>query len=234
VTVLAVAGFYVYAALRRVPLATDALTASIALLAVVGPDTLTLDAVTSPQPMPLLVASLVQLGLGFWQRQGWRYLFGTVAATAVAALFIGVPEGCELGLLALLIGGASFRGVFGRLFQSIGAVLILGYCLGVMFAGIVPLESVSIGRVEFFPLVLAVLLAGYGLMLSHSWSQGAAAAIVVCWLGSLGWLGYGLLRQMIAGLDYLALSLMVFALAVLTSVAKTRVLSRLTPTRERA
>jgi hypothetical protein len=39
---------------------------------------------------------------------------------------------------------------------------------------------------------------------------------------------------MSAGLDYLALSLVVFALAVLTSLLKSGVLTRPAPTRERA
>ena len=46
--------------------------------------------------------------------------------------------------------------------------------------------------------------------------------------------GLRLLGQLIAGLDYLALSLAAFALAVLTSLLKSGVLAHLAPTRERA
>jgi hypothetical protein len=234
VTVLAAAGFYAYAALRRVPQAADALTAAIALLAVVGPETLTLEEAGLPRPLPLLTAALLQLGLGFWQRRAGRYLLGTVTATALAALFVGAPAALELGLPALLIGGARFQEGLGRAFRGVGAVVVLGYGLAVLFAGVAPPERLSTGAVETFPLALAALLAGYGLMLAHRLSQGAAAVLVVGWLASLGWLGYGWLRQLVAGLDYLALSLAVFVLAVLTSLIKSGVLTRLIPTRERA
>jgi hypothetical protein len=226
VTVLAAAAFYAYAALRRVPRSADALTAAVALLAAVGPDTLTLEAAGPVRPLPLVAAALLQLGLGFWQRHAGRYLLGTAAATALTALFVGAPEALELGLVALLIGGARFGDVLGRAFRGAGALVVVGYGLAVLFAGVAPPESLATGPVEAFPLVLAALLAGYGLMLGHRLSQGAAAVLVVGWLASLGWLGYGLLRQLIAGLDYLALSLVVFALAVLTSLLKSGVLAR--------
>jgi hypothetical protein len=200
VTVLAAAAFYAYAALRRVPRSADALTATVALLAAVGPDTLTLEAAGPVRPLPLVAAALLQLGLGFRQRHAGRYLLGTATATALVALFVGAPEALELGLVALLIGGA----------------------------------RLATAPVEVFPLVLAALLAGYGLMLGNRISQGSAAVLVLGWLASLSWLGYGWLRQLVAGLDYLALSLLVFVLAVLTSVVKSGVLARLAPTRDRA
>jgi hypothetical protein len=227
VTVLAAAAFYAYAALRRVPRSADVLTAAVALLAAVGPDTLTLEAASPVRPLPLVAAALLQLGLGFWQRHAGRYLIGTAAATALAGLFVGAPEALELGLVALLVGGARFGDVLGRALRSVGALVVLGYGLGVLFAGVAPPESLATAPVEAFPLVLAALLAAYGLMLGHRLSQGAAGVLVVGWLASLGWLGYGLLRQLIAGLDYLALSLVVFALAVLTSLLKSGILARL-------
>ena len=114
VTVLAVAAFYAYAAMRRVPGALDALTAAVALLTVVGPTTLTLEEIGSPQPLPLLAASFLQLGLGFWQRQGWRYLLGAGAATMIALDFVGAKQAGELVLLALLLGGARVDPTLGR------------------------------------------------------------------------------------------------------------------------
>ena len=92
-----------------------------------------------------------------------------------------------------------------------------------ILATIEPLQSLAIGTVEAFPLVLAALLAGYGLGLGHRISLMAAAGILACWLASLGWQGYGLLRQLLAGLDYLAMSLLVFAVAVLISLTTNRV-----------
>ena len=52
--------------------------------------------------------------------------------------------------------------------------------------------------------------------------------VVVChsliWLVTAGWRGYLALRQVVLGLDYLALGMAAFALAVFVSVAKGRVL----------
>src|SRR5262249_52472575 len=128
--------------------------------------------------------------LGFRQRHAGRYLLGTATATALVALFVGAPEALELGLVALLIGGARFGDVLGRAFRGVGALMVLGYGLAVLFAGVAPPESLATAPVEVFPLVLAALLAGYGLMLGNRISQGSAAVLVLGWLASLSWLGY--------------------------------------------
>jgi hypothetical protein len=76
VTVLASAAFYVYAALRRVPLAPDVLTAALAALAVVGPQTLEEGELVSPRPAFLLAAAALQLFLGVRERGVRRCLAG--------------------------------------------------------------------------------------------------------------------------------------------------------------
>jgi hypothetical protein len=50
--------------------------------------------------------------------------------------------------------------------------------------------------------------------------------VLGCWLTAAGWRGYRALRQIIVGLDYLALSLTLFAVAVLISLGKAGVLWR--------
>jgi hypothetical protein len=44
--------------------------------------------------------------------------------------------------------------------------------------------------------------------------------ILVAWVGLIGWHGYVALRLVVTGLDYLALSLTLFGLAVLISLGK--------------
>jgi len=57
----------------------------------------------------------------------------------------------------------------------------------------------------------------------------AAALILTCWLAGAAWWGYRALRQIIVGLDYIVLSLALFAVAVLVSLRKSGALSRHSP-----
>jgi hypothetical protein len=81
-TLLSSAGFYAYAAVRGVPLATEALTAALVALSVVGPDTLQSGELVSPLSTPIVMAMLLQLALGVWRRNAWRCLIGVSLAPA--------------------------------------------------------------------------------------------------------------------------------------------------------
>jgi len=78
--------------------------------------------------------------------------------------------------------------------------------------------------VEGYAPAMAALIAGYGLALGHRISLTAAGLIAASWLAVLGWRGYGALRQIAPGLDFIAVGLVFFSLAVLTSMAKGGVL----------
>src|SRR5206468_10389229 len=113
-TLLATAGFYAYAALRRVPLSIGAMTAALAALAVVGPATMDLHELIPPRRVPILAVAVLQLGLGLWRRDAWRCLFG--AGCLIAAAMIGPgatggmshrgPVAFHLALIAVLVVGA--------------------------------------------------------------------------------------------------------------------------------
>jgi hypothetical protein len=235
VTLLAAAGFYAYAALRRVPLSAEALTAALAALAVVGPDTLNQGEFVAPRPEPLLAVAALQLGLGIWRRNALRCLAGTGCLVAVAALALPEEAGpspfraltaFHLALAAVLIVGAAFNDALGRVLRVAGASLVLLACLVALF-GLPDLpESLPVWAVGSYPLVMATLLAGYGLLLRHRPSCAVAGLVLAGWLAGAGWRGYWSLRQVVTGLDHLALSLALFALAVLISLVKSGVLSR--------
>ena len=55
-------------------------------------------------------------------------------------------------------------------------------------------------------------------------SLAVAGLILGFWLIGVGWRGYSYARQTVVGLDYLAIGMVLFALAVLTSVIKGGVL----------
>jgi hypothetical protein len=227
-TLLAAAGFYAYATLRRVPGAAGALTAVLMVLAVVDPDTLDTDELVVPRPEPLLAAALLQLALGLRRRSAWHCLVGTgLAAGAALALpeevaFRG-PIAFHLGVLGVLTIGAAFNDAFGRLLRGVGAALVLLACLGVTLAR--PAE-VPPWAILAYPLVMAAFLLAYGLWLRHRPSYFGAAAGLAC--GGVGacWTGYRTAREVVAGLDQIALSLALFGLAVFVSLGKSGALSR--------
>jgi hypothetical protein len=80
-----------------------------------------------------------------------------------------------------------------------------------------------------YPLVLGGLLGLYGLWLGHRLAQASAAVVLACWLGATLYRGYHFLREVVAGLDQIALGLALFGVAVLVSLAKAGVLRRLPP-----
>jgi hypothetical protein len=84
VALLAAGAFYLYAWLRDVPLATEGLTAVLAALAFVAPNTLTVREVTAPQPALISAAVLLQVCLGLLRHDGWRLVVS--AAVIVAGL----------------------------------------------------------------------------------------------------------------------------------------------------
>ena len=133
----------------------------------------------------------------------------------------------HLVVLAILAVGAAFDDALGRLLRALGTALVFAGCLASQLIwlelprGLPPWTSAA------YPLVMAALLAGYGLLLRHRPSLAVAGLVCACWLALAGWQGYRFLRQLVLGLDYIALSLALFALAVLISLGKSGLLSRL-------
>ena len=233
-TLLAALAFYTYAALRRVPLAVEALTAALTALAVVGPRTLGLDTLVAPRPAPLLAAAALQLGLGVWRRDSWHCLLGAtvLAPAAVWALAwpaeleaLRVPAVFHLALAGALIVGAAFDDVLGEFLRAAGLIAALLACLAVTMGvtGAPPWVALS------YPPAMAALLVGYGLLLRQSaWVVAAVMALLAFGAGA-GWRGYLVLRQAVAGLDHMVVGLALFALAVVVSLGKSGILSSRRP-----
>ncbi len=200
----------------------------LALLAFVAPETLGLGELTAPRPLPVLAIAALQLGLGLRQRQAWRCLIG--ACCLIAAAMIALPDqrgtslrgpvAFHLVLLAVLGLGAAFDDALGRVLRSVGAGLVLLGSAVVMTTRLDPSRSIPSWAVTTYPLVLSALLAGYGVWLRHRTSLLASSLLLTSWLAAFAWRGYALLRQRITGLDFIAVGMLLFALAVLTSMAK--------------
>jgi hypothetical protein len=104
-------------------------------------------------------------------------------------------------------------------------MVLLG-CLIVMGGRLERTGMIPAWATAAYPLVMTAMIAGYGILLGHRTSLASAGLILSSWLGITGWRGYCSLRQVVVGIDYIALGMILFTLAVLTSLVKGGVLTR--------
>jgi hypothetical protein len=237
----AAAVFYAYAIFRRAPLATGALTFALAGLAVADPAGLRLDHIVSPQPTLFLAAAALQLGLGLRRRDAKHCLAGCLLAALAVTYAIGTDDvlsrefiAFHLTIVSCLLVGAVFDDPLARLLRVVAALLALLGSLAVLLIEFELPARVPPWSAEAYPLLIAGILAGYAWLLRHGPSLAVAGLVLACWTVSVGWQGYRFLRQLLIGLDYIALSLAIFAVAVLISLGKSGILSRLLLRREQA
>jgi hypothetical protein len=228
-TLLASAAFYAYVALRRVPLATETLTLALVALAVVAPVGEVRTSAGHLLPAPILAAAVLQLVLGWRRREAWRCLLAGMGLVAAVATLLptelwagpwGVGIVFHLGLLTLFVVGAIFRDLVGWWIRSATAVLAAAACVASMFGGLGELAAWPAWGVVSYPLVMAALLACYGLLLGHRLAVVLTMWIMACWLARVAWWGYVVGRHVMAGMDQLALSMALFIVAVLISIGK--------------
>jgi hypothetical protein len=235
-TVQASVVFYTYAALRGVPLATEGLTAALVTLGMVSPNTLPWNDFVSAGSVAILAAGTLQLGLGLWYRNEWRCLVGGGVLAVAAAL--ALPDGnhavlfkgavaFHLSLATVLIIGAAFNTAVGRQLRMVGAALVLVACKATLFGQFDLPEEVPPWAITAYAPVMAAILGVYGLLMRHQPSKVVAVFVVVCWVVTAGWWAYCELRKIVRGLDYIAVSMVLFGVAFLTSLGKSRVLARL-------
>src|SRR5262249_45422013 len=127
---------------------------------------------------------------------------------------------------AMLVVGAMFDDDFARFIRGLAVAVALLACLAVLIVQFEHPTTLLPWPAEIYPLVMAVVFAGYGLFLSYPPALGSAALVLAGWFTALVWRGYFALRQVIVGLDYLALSLVLFAVAVVISLGKAGVWAR--------
>lgn len=234
-TVLASAAFALYGMARRVRGAIELLSAAIATLAVIGPQTLDFRGLTPLHPLPFLGVAALQIALGLRRGQSWRCLLGMGALVASALLVMdrldwGLepyrgPIAFSLGLLAILGVGAAFDDPLGRWLRDFGAMLGAIASLAATTGRFGWDESLPWWTAGALPLALATLFLGYGLWLRRRSAFVAAGLSMAGGAGSASRWGYSALREWAVGLDYIALGLIFFALAALISAIKAGALS---------
>src|SRR5207237_2270658 len=77
-----------------------------------------------------------------------------------------------------------------------------------------------------YPLVMAGLLAGYGYLVGDPPALLVSCIVAGLWMVKAVWWGYAALRQIVVGLDQIAISLALFVIAVLISLGKSGLLTR--------
>jgi hypothetical protein len=234
-TLLMSAIFYGYAALRRVPAATEALTAALVVLAFVGPETMDRHTLVTPDATMLILAGLLQVALSLSRRDAWRCLVGSTGVSVGVALALRDYEGFapwrwvlafHLEVVVLLTFGALFEDRLGRAVRVAGATLVALASLGATFGRFDVPDGTPRWAVVTYPVVTALLLAAYGLCLRDRRCRVAAGAAGGGWLVGGGWRAFRALREVIPGLNLIALSLVFFAVAVFVSLAKAGAVSR--------
>lgn len=233
ITMLAVIGFYAYAALRRVGPAVELLIGALLALAAIGPDSLRQGPLAWPQPIPLLLAAGLQTALGLWRRQSARYALGLCGLVFVAALLLPDPSmrmrtliTFHLALAAMLFVGAEFDDRLARTLRLAALAMMLVASLAAMFDVASGLAGMPPWLMDAYPLALALVAGIYGWLLCHRPAIAVCIVVVSCWLVGLGWWCYHALREAVTGLDYIAVSLALFGLAILVSLAKSGLLAR--------
>jgi hypothetical protein len=208
------------------------MTVAVGALAIVAPQTLDLGELTRPRALPILAVGVLQLVPGLLRRDAWRCLVGAgclvvssmAALPATGAGSYPWPVAFHLVLAAVLTVGAAFDDRLGRVLRTTGAVMGLLAAMAALTGRIPPSAAVPPWVVEGYAPAMSLLIGAYGLTLGHRASLVAAGMILASWLAVLGWGGYRAVRQLAPGLDYIAVGLVFFSLAVLTSMAKGGVL----------
>lgn len=121
VALAAAGGFAAIAWVRRVPFAADAVTLALLALAVIHPNTLRLADAHTPGVGFLVAAWAVQLGVGLWRREAWRWGL----AGGAPAVWVGL-EGWRLYLAARAAAAGLDFLVAGLLVFPVAVLVSLG------------------------------------------------------------------------------------------------------------
>ncbi len=227
-TVIATVAFHAWAGLRRVPGATTALTASLAMLAILRPDSVPGSPLAAPHWLPLAAVALLQACIALSRPSTARYLLATcclVAAMSVA--FGGTVFTAHGGLIplhllgaAVLILGATFDDALARVLRYSGAVLIVVAGIGALTIGSRLLDNPHGGLLVVYCAATIAVAAGYWYVSSNRWYLAAASVNLIGWAAVSGWHLHGWLRPKLVGANHIAAGLLCFLLALLISLIK--------------
>jgi len=220
---------YAYAAARGVRGAGNAFTIALAALAVVTPVSFALDDWMYYRSWPLVVAGLLQVGAGFWQRKSVPTMLGAACALSPVVFdarlaWLGAYREVLIEHVAvayLLVCGALCSDSLARWLRMAGAVSLVALCwatAGVdprLFPRLPPMVA------NLYPLVPIVVALVYARLVGGKLYYAAALLGLIGWPATYGYGGYRQLREQVIGLNQILWGLAFFALATLVSLTKT-------------
>ncbi|VTT98747.1 Uncharacterized protein OS=Planctomyces maris DSM 8797 GN=PM8797T_25151 PE=4 SV=1 [Gemmataceae bacterium] len=192
-------------------------------------------------PFGFAVAAVVlEIGIAAWSRRTQLLALAVPVGTVALAGLGHQPDEVYrefLGHFAARLGGTP---LFVSLVAATGFYLIAavrrvplafdGFVLAVAATAIVGPHSLWLNDatgVRVAPLAAAVSVAvTVALVRRDGWRLLLAGSVAAAWLGHLGWWGYRVLREQVAGLDYLTAGLVLLPAAVLVSLGKSGALAR--------
>ena len=231
-TILAAAAFYGHATLRRVSGAETMLAFTLLAATRIGPQTLDVTTLASPQLWPLFVLAVVELLLGLVRSDSHRVFVGL--AISIGGLQFSLQSWTGLGLAgatglplmllmaAILVVGGIYRDEFAWLLRVCGAPLIVLATLGSLVAGLGDPDHLPVWLLVTFVVSMAVTARVYAAVVRMRLYQLASILS-----GSLGGVGILLDVSVIQlhnsgwkGANSFALGLGWFLMAVLISCWK--------------
>jgi hypothetical protein len=228
ITLVAAALFYAVTLLRRVPNAFGWLTASLALLVVVGPTTTDIDGPFSPRAWPLVLLAALQLGAAVRQGNGAHAMLAAICAIAAACVLWRQPFAMHWGgalpahllLLAMLLIGAVLKDRAAQFLQRAAIVAILLSCLFAMSGQAERWSHAPPALLAIYPGLMLLMAAAYGTLVHNRWYWAASLVILLGWVAAFGGHGYRSMRTKVAGLDQIALGLACLFIGLLVSLWK--------------
>jgi len=229
-TLVLSAGFYAWAALRRVAEGIDALTFALLALASVAPQTYGCDTLGPARAMPVLFVAVAQAMAARRHASSQRCFLSACCVLAAATIawqdtwFAGwqdfLPRHLVLGVMFLM--SFAFRGRLANFLEYFAAVALLTYgstaALGSSLAiGDVP--AIVSRTYPAFAIAAALILAR---LLGNRLYYALAATTAVCWGFGRGGSLYARLQRTLPGLRYLLTALAAFAVAMFISLRKAR------------
>ena len=136
-TLLGAAGLFAYATVRRIPHAAECMVAAWLMLAVVSPQTTSLETTVNPQVFPMWLISALAVGSGIWNRNARQTLIGLMCC--LAALRFSFCEGwTDFDLIyigayvitgSVIVVSITFRGEFAEFLSLVAASLLFLLCV---------------------------------------------------------------------------------------------------------
>jgi hypothetical protein len=238
VTLVAVAALHAVCWLRRIPRAVDALSITLLAFTVVGPKTPHVAALSETSILPLAAVAVLQFGTALGKTSRLRVLAAAVCVLAgswiglegTAQQAYGAAAMFHLGLLTLMAAGVLIPDQFGRFLQAIGALMLVaggGVAVGAQF---VPELYGRLAWAEpfvaWYPWAAIAAAVVYVYLGRNRGYYAAAGVIAAAWLVPTARDLYQVLREIMVGLDYVLVGLLVFAVAMLVSLSKVPAVQR--------